>query len=111
MTERRAFPPLHKWDLDPDPFAQFARRYEPARGEVPPADAMTVATVGEDGIDVGVQLVPAGSADERHFVGRRDRLRADPELRARYDELKRRHQGDGMDAYRAAKEALIQGLG
>jgi len=37
----------------------------------------------EDGIDVGVQLVPAGSDDERHFVGWRDRLRADPELRSR----------------------------
>jgi GrpB-like predicted nucleotidyltransferase (UPF0157 family) len=61
----------------------------------------------EDGIDVGVQLVPAGSQDERDFVGWRDRLRADPALRARYDELKLRHQGDGMDAYRAAKEALI----
>ncbi len=61
----------------------------------------------EDGIDVGVQLVPADSADERHFVGWRDRLRADPELRARYDELKRRHQADGVDAYRAAKEVII----
>ena len=61
----------------------------------------------EDGIDVGVQLVPAGSADERAFVGWRDRLRADPDLRARYDELKRRHQADGMDAYRAGKERLI----
>ncbi|HEX3359749.1 MAG TPA: GrpB family protein [Solirubrobacterales bacterium] len=62
----------------------------------------------EDGIGVGVQLVPAGSPDERSFVGWRDRLRADPELRARYDELKQRHQADGMDAYRAAKERLIQ---
>ena len=62
----------------------------------------------EDGVDVGVQLVPAGSADERHFVGWRDRLRADPELRARYDELKRRHQAEDMNAYRAAKERLIQ---
>jgi GrpB-like predicted nucleotidyltransferase (UPF0157 family) len=61
-----------------------------------------------DGIDVGVQLVPAGSLDERDFVGWRDRLRADPELRARYDELKRRHRGEGMDAYRTAKEALIR---
>jgi len=61
----------------------------------------------EDGIDVGVQLVPAGSPDERAFVGWRDRLRADNELRARYDELKRRHRADGMDAYRAAKERLI----
>jgi GrpB-like predicted nucleotidyltransferase (UPF0157 family) len=62
----------------------------------------------EDGIDVGVQLVPAGSADELHFVGWRDGLRADPALRARYDEVKRRHQADGIDAYRAAKERLIR---
>jgi GrpB-like predicted nucleotidyltransferase (UPF0157 family) len=62
----------------------------------------------EGGIDVGVQLVPAGSPDERYFVGWRDRLRADPELRAGYDDLKRRHRADGMDAYRAAKEQLIQ---
>jgi GrpB-like predicted nucleotidyltransferase (UPF0157 family) len=62
----------------------------------------------EDGIDVGVQLVSAGSPDERYFVGWRDRLRADPELRAGYDELKRRHRDGGMDAYRAAKEKLIR---
>jgi GrpB-like predicted nucleotidyltransferase (UPF0157 family) len=64
----------------------------------------------KDGIDVGVQLVPAGSLDELHFVGWRDRLRADPELRARYDELKRSHQAGGMDDYRAAKERLIRAL-
>ena len=50
---------------------------------------------------------PRAAPDELHFVGWRDRLRADPELRARYDELKRRHRADGMDAYRAAKERLI----
>jgi pyridoxamine 5'-phosphate oxidase len=49
MTERRAFPPLHKGDLDPDPFAQFARWYEEATAEVPLADAMTLATAGDDG--------------------------------------------------------------
>jgi GrpB-like predicted nucleotidyltransferase (UPF0157 family) len=62
----------------------------------------------EDGIDIGVQLVPAGSRDERLFIGWRDRLRADPELRTRYDELKLRHGGDGMDVYRDAKERLIK---
>jgi GrpB-like predicted nucleotidyltransferase (UPF0157 family) len=60
-----------------------------------------------EGIEVGVQLVPAGSDDERRFVGWRDRLRADPALRARYDELKLRHRAEGMDAYRSAKEAII----
>jgi pyridoxine/pyridoxamine 5'-phosphate oxidase len=50
MNERRAFPPLHKGDLAADPFAQFARWYELAREEVPLADAMTLATVGDDGL-------------------------------------------------------------
>jgi pyridoxamine 5'-phosphate oxidase len=49
MTERRAFPPLHEGDLSPDPFEQFARWYELAGAEVPLADAMTLATLGDDG--------------------------------------------------------------
>jgi pyridoxamine 5'-phosphate oxidase len=49
MTERREFPPLREEDLEADPFAQFARWYEPASEEVPLSDAMTLATVGEDG--------------------------------------------------------------
>src|SRR6201996_2671194 len=49
MSERRAFPPLDKTDLAADPFEQFARWYELALEEVPLADAMTLATVGDDG--------------------------------------------------------------
>jgi pyridoxamine 5'-phosphate oxidase len=49
MTERRAFPPLHESDLSHDPFEQFARWYELASAEVPLAEAMTLATVGNDG--------------------------------------------------------------
>jgi pyridoxamine 5'-phosphate oxidase len=49
MTDRRDFPPLHEADLDPDPFAQFAGWYELAAAEVPLQDAMTLATVGDDG--------------------------------------------------------------
>jgi len=49
MAERRAFPPLHADDLSPDPFEQFARWYELASAEVPLADAMTLATLGDDG--------------------------------------------------------------
>lgn len=37
----------------------------------------------EDGIDTGIQLVVAGDPEERWFIGWRDRLRADPSLRAR----------------------------
>jgi pyridoxamine 5'-phosphate oxidase len=49
MSERRAFPPLHKEDLAADPFEQFAAWYELALAEVPLAEAMTLATVGADG--------------------------------------------------------------
>ncbi|HEY2053826.1 MAG TPA: pyridoxamine 5'-phosphate oxidase [Solirubrobacterales bacterium] len=49
MTERRAFPPLDQGDLSPNPFAQFARWYELATAEVPLPEAMTLATVGDDG--------------------------------------------------------------
>jgi GrpB-like predicted nucleotidyltransferase (UPF0157 family) len=86
----------------------LADRFEIHQPENWSATLASFTASSEDGIDVGVQLVPAGSADELHFTGWRDRLRADPELRARYDELKRRHQADGMDAYRAAKERLIR---
>jgi GrpB-like predicted nucleotidyltransferase (UPF0157 family) len=85
----------------------LAERFEIHQPENWSATLASFTAPSEDGIDVGVQLVPAGSPDERHLVGWRDRLRADPELRGRYDELKRRHQADGMDAYRAAKERLI----
>ncbi|HXF32697.1 MAG TPA: pyridoxamine 5'-phosphate oxidase [Solirubrobacterales bacterium] len=49
MTARRAFPPLHRSDLDPDPFAQFTRWYDLAASEVPLAEAMTLATVDAAG--------------------------------------------------------------
>ncbi|MCW2982287.1 MAG: hypothetical protein JWO14_4014 [Solirubrobacterales bacterium] len=86
----------------------LADRFEIHQPENWSATLASFTAPNEDGIDVGIQLVPAGSADERHFVGWRDRLRADPELRTRYDEVKRRHQDGGMDAYRAAKEQLIR---
>jgi GrpB-like predicted nucleotidyltransferase (UPF0157 family) len=61
----------------------------------------------EDGIDIGVQLIVAGSEEERWFIGWRDRLRADPALRERYDQVKLEHRDSPVDAYRAAKERLI----
>jgi GrpB-like predicted nucleotidyltransferase (UPF0157 family) len=85
----------------------LAARFEIHQPENWSATLASFTAPTEDGVDVGVQMVPAGSPDELHFVGWRDRLRADPDLRARYDELKRRHQTDGMAAYRAAKERLI----
>jgi GrpB-like predicted nucleotidyltransferase (UPF0157 family) len=61
----------------------------------------------EDGIDVGIQLIVAGSEEERWFIGWRDRLRADPALRERYDQVKLANQDGSVDDYRAAKERLI----
>jgi pyridoxamine 5'-phosphate oxidase len=49
MTERRAFPPLHRRNLAADPFAQFADWYELAAAEIPLAEAMTLATVDAEG--------------------------------------------------------------
>ncbi|MFT3862872.1 MAG: GrpB family protein [Solirubrobacterales bacterium] len=90
-----------------------ATRTLAARHEIHQPDNWTPTFAGftapaEGGIDVGIQLAVAGSADERAFVGWRDRLRSDPSLRARYDEIKRRHHDDGADAYRAAKARLIE---
>ncbi len=59
------------------------------------------------GVPVGVQLVVEGSADDV-FVAWRDLLRADPELRAEYDTLKRRFEGAPMERYREAKSAFIE---
>jgi GrpB-like predicted nucleotidyltransferase (UPF0157 family) len=61
----------------------------------------------EDGIDVGVQLIVAESGEERWFIGWRERLRADPVLRERYDRVKLEHQDGPVEEYRAAKERLI----
>jgi pyridoxamine 5'-phosphate oxidase len=42
-------PPLHRSSLATDPVEQFRDWYDRAAREVPLADAMTLATVGEDG--------------------------------------------------------------
>jgi pyridoxamine 5'-phosphate oxidase len=68
MTERRAFPPLHRADLAADPFEQFARWYEPASEEIPLADAMTPATVGADGApDARMVLLKGHGPDGLRF--------------------------------------------
>jgi GrpB-like predicted nucleotidyltransferase (UPF0157 family) len=63
----------------------------------------------EDGASephLGIQLtVVDGPSDVFHAFA--DRLRADPDLLARYNELKTRYDGRPMRAYRAAKDAFI----
>jgi GrpB-like predicted nucleotidyltransferase (UPF0157 family) len=58
-------------------------------------------------VDVGVQLVVAGSPEEQSFIGWRERLRADPGLR--YDRCKSQYSGAPEEVYREAKERLIGG--
>jgi GrpB-like predicted nucleotidyltransferase (UPF0157 family) len=57
---------------------------------------------------VGIQLITEGSAEEDWFIGWRERLRSDLELRLRYDKTKLDHADGTTDAYRAAKERLIR---
>jgi ribosomal protein S18 acetylase RimI-like enzyme/GrpB-like predicted nucleotidyltransferase (UPF0157 family) len=59
-------------------------------------------------LPVGVQLVVAGSIADRAFSEWRNRLRADPELLGRYNELKTRHSGDEYEPYTQAKAELIE---
>jgi ribosomal protein S18 acetylase RimI-like enzyme/GrpB-like predicted nucleotidyltransferase (UPF0157 family) len=61
-------------------------------------------------LPVGVQLVVAGSIADRAFAEWRDRLRADPELLGRYNELKTRHAGDEYEPYTQAKGELIEAV-
>jgi pyridoxamine 5'-phosphate oxidase len=84
VTERRAFPPLRRSDLSPDPFAQFAEWYETASAEVPLADAMTLATLGADGgPDARMVLLKGHGPDGFRFFtnyesAKADQIGADP---------------------------------
>jgi GrpB-like predicted nucleotidyltransferase (UPF0157 family) len=68
----------------------------------------TFASFAAPRAPVGAQLVAAGSDDERDFLRFRERLTAEPELLAGYNELKLRHEGADEDAYRAAKAAFVR---
>lgn len=106
---------LTKGDLDlcvlvlPGDFAaadsRLAGRYARNTGSIHTAEFAAFTAEGGT-VDVGIQLVAAGSEWDT-FVRWRDRLRADPALRLAYDALKRRFHGEPMDAYRAAKSAFI----
>lgn len=64
----------------------------------------------EDGVEIGVQLIVSKGIEEDWFIGWRERLRSDPELRARYDRVKQDHVSGLIEDYRGAKEHLILGL-
>jgi pyridoxamine 5'-phosphate oxidase len=54
-------------DLDPDPFAQFAKWFAQAQAAQPMAEAMTVATAGSDG-EVSARVSLLKSFDQHGFV-------------------------------------------
>jgi GrpB-like predicted nucleotidyltransferase (UPF0157 family) len=58
---------------------------------------------------LGVQVTVIGS-DSDFLLALRDRLRRDPELLRRYDELKAEAAGGGADAYWQAKDRFLQEL-
>jgi pyridoxamine 5'-phosphate oxidase len=68
MPRRPDMPPLHRSALASDPIAQFRQWYEDAAGEVPRADALTLATVGADGApDARMVLLKGFGADGFRF--------------------------------------------
>jgi pyridoxamine 5'-phosphate oxidase len=68
MPRRPDMPPLHRSSLAADPIEQFRDWYEHAAREVPLADAMTLATVDEDGTpDARMVLLKGVGADGFRF--------------------------------------------
>ncbi|MDX6638523.1 MAG: pyridoxamine 5-phosphate oxidase [Solirubrobacterales bacterium] len=68
MPRRPDLPPLHREDLAPDPFAQFAAWFEQAAAEVPLPEAMTLATVDREGMpDARMVLLKGAGPDGFHF--------------------------------------------
>jgi GrpB-like predicted nucleotidyltransferase (UPF0157 family) len=60
-------------------------------------------------LPLGVQLTVIGS-DNDFLLALRDRLRADPELLRRYDQVKAEAAPEGADAYWQAKDRFLQEL-
>jgi len=61
-------------------------------------------------LDVGVQLVAAGSEVSESFLVFRDLLRQHPPLRAEYNRLKRACAGLSQARYRRIKRCFVEGL-
>lgn len=63
-----AEPVLHKSNLDPNPFAQFGKWYEPALTKIPiNPNSMTLATADKDGVP-SARIVLLKGYDENGFV-------------------------------------------
>ena len=74
--------------------------------EMPPEDEFVSYSGEYQGMDFGIQLV-SGNDDQFGFLRWREALRADHELLAKYNRIKQSRADSDMEAYRAAKSALI----
>ena len=66
-------------------------------------------SAGGYALPLGVQLTVIGSSDD-FLLALRDRMRSDPELLRRYDELKVASAAGGGQAYWEAKDRFLQAL-
>ena len=94
-------------DFD-DAVAALRERFDVAQPENWTAGFASFST-GAYELPLGLQVTAIGSPDD-FLLALRDRMRADPELARRYDEIKRRAAADGPLAYWEAKNRFIAGL-
>ena len=66
-------------------------------------------SAGGYALPLGIQVTVIGSPDD-FLLTLRDRMRADPELLRRYDELKVASAAGGAQAYWEAKDRFLQAL-
>ena len=74
--------------------------------EMPPEDEFVSYSGEYQGMDFGIQLV-SGNDDQFGFLRWREALKADSELLTKYNRAKQSRADSDMEAYRAAKSALI----
>ena len=74
--------------------------------EMPPEDEFVSYSGEYQGMDFGIQLV-SGNDDQFGFLRWREALKTNPELLAQYNRVKQSRADSDMEAYRAAKSALI----
>ena len=74
--------------------------------EMPPEDEFVSYSGEYQGMDFGIQLV-SGNDDKFGFLRWREALKTNPDLLAKYNRAKQSRADSDMEAYRAAKSALI----
>ena len=86
--------------------ALLRERYEVAQPENWTPSFASFSVAGH-ALPLGLQVTEIGSQSD-FLLALRDRMRADPALARRYDEVKRAAAADGEDAYLRAKHAFLR---